>query len=60
MDLKKTREKHNLTQMQLAKLAGMGRYNISLAETGMRDLTKEEKTKIKKALTKRGVARGSN
>lgn len=53
-NLKQKRLKAGLTQMQLATKAKMGRYNISLAENGARDLSREEAVKIKKVLTKKG------
>ena len=49
MDIKKKRQKLGWSQFELAKRAGMGRFNISLAESGVRELTKEEKTKINNA-----------
>lgn len=56
--LKQKRLKAGLTQMQLAKKAKMGRYNISLQENGIRNLTKVETAKVKKALTKKGGSCG--
>ena len=53
-NLKQKRLKAGLTQMILAKKAKMGRYNISLAETGSRDLNKDETIRIKAVLKKVG------
>ena len=55
MDIKKLRTKHEITQMELAKKSGVGRFNISLAESGLRELKKSEKAKIKEAFQKLGV-----
>lgn len=57
VDLKAKRTKAGMSQMALAKKSGVGRYNISLAENKMRDLTKEEAAQIRTAL--KGVKNGS-
>jgi len=51
-NLKIKRLKAGLTQMELARKAKMGRYNISLAENNNRNLSKEETVKIKAVLLK--------
>ena len=55
MNLKKLRAKYEITQMGLAKKAGIGRFNISLAEGGHRELKKSEKAKLKEAFQKLGA-----
>lgn len=49
MDIKKKRTKLKWSQMELSRRSGVGRFNISLAETNQRALTKEEKQKITQA-----------
>lgn len=59
-NLKDQRKKKGLSQMELSKLAGMGRYNIGLAENGQRELSKEETKKIKLALKGVSVDKAKN
>ncbi|AFC22531.1 hypothetical protein phi1422_0011 [Bdellovibrio phage phi1422] len=58
--LKKKREDLGLSQMKLANAANMGRYNISLFESGNRDLTKEEEAKINEVLKKETHKNGNS
>lgn len=50
MQLKEMRTKLGVSQMRLSKLADVSRFNISLAENGLRELTKTEEKNIKEAL----------
>lgn len=45
--LKSLRKKHGVSQMLLSKKAEVSRYNISLCEVGIRELTPVEIKKIK-------------
>lgn len=51
--MKMKRAKHRMSQHELAKLANVSRYNISLAESEHRELTKEELVSIKQVFAEK-------
>jgi DNA-binding XRE family transcriptional regulator len=60
MELKKQRLGQRLSQMKLAKLAGVSRFRIHLAENDYIQLAKDELMKIKSAIQTAKRKRGNN
>ena len=48
--IKRLREEHNLTQMQLAKMSGVPQSSLSLFETGEREISLTYATRLASAL----------
>jgi len=55
--LKRRRSELEMSQHALAKAARMGRYNISLFESGIRNFTILETSRIEKALLKKEASK---
>lgn len=53
MDIKKRRTQLGLSQFALAQLADVSRYNISLHESGYKNLSGVESNRIERALLKK-------